>query len=141
MTTPIYLAFDATNDLAYSDAEVTHLPKIYQNAPYSVTLRVRERDSGMLRDFSQYDEIKMKLVAQQGGSALLELSLGAGQISVESNALRLEFEGAATRAIKVPVQNRDAINELRFLHSISLFQNGIEVERFAHGHGFLVAAL
>jgi hypothetical protein len=83
----------------------------------------------------------MQCVSQQGQKPFLTLTKSGGTILGNSDGLQLRFPGAATSGIAVPVVSTTAINELRFLHTIILVKDGVEVERFAQGSGFVVAAI
>jgi hypothetical protein len=140
VSSPVYFALDGQDDAPPQDGRV-HLPKIIQGAPYNVILRVRDVGTSQYRDFTQYDEVRMQLTRQQGVEPFLKLNTVNGRLLAGVDRLTISLDSAATAAIQVPVQNRQAINELYFLHSITMLQAGAVIERFGHGHGLMVAAV
>ena len=140
MHTPLNINLDYPTPGAYT-ADVVRIPKIYQGSPYDQTFRLRSKETGAYRDFSGYTDVRMQFVPMQGEAPVLTLSKEAGDIITTSTSLQLRFSGARTASMKIPIVSKTAINEQRLLHTIVLYQNGVEVERFAQGHAFIVAKI
>lgn len=142
MNIPLNINFDPPSDRTAKVRDgVVRLPMIYQRAPYSQLLRVKAEGSEVYRDFADFDDIIMTMSAQQGTEPFLRLSKQSGTIKAEDNGLRIVFPASTTKGIPIPVHNVQALNTLRFLHTIDLVKGNEVVERFAQGYGFIVAAL
>jgi hypothetical protein len=132
---PIHLIFDTPGN----ESQRVYLPKLVQGAPYHQNIRIRMSDQ-TYRDFSQYDDVIMRFVTEQGQPPFLTLSRLTGGIDT-TEGIAIQLSADATDHVRIEVTNRAAINELRFLHTIELVNDGAVVERFAQGYGKLIASL
>ncbi len=139
MSIPITINFDFPSPGDHHE-NIVRLPKIYQGSPYDQTIRIRNEDD-TYRDFATYDDIRIQFVSRHSTTPLLTLSKIGGTINTSDESLRFIFPGALTSNIKVPIVNHNAINEMRLLHTIILYEGGLEVERFAQGYALLVESV
>ncbi len=136
MQIPLSINFDyAPGKTQYSG--VVRLPKIYQGAPYSQTVRVRSVGTGLYRDFSGYTDIRMQLRSSLNGPVLLSLSKTANQLIGGSTGLTIAFDATATDGLTAP-NSTYGIVEVPFVYDIELITGSAVVERFAQGTGFIV---